>query len=130
MEHRVADVVRCGDHSLSFSAAFFEQVAGYRKYAMINGRAGEIIRKAVGEVLTDLLRRALPAKCDSCVPRDLAIRHLVATFTTVQTWWLQKNPTLDAREADRLFRQLVQTGVGAEWLARKNEPRFRIAGRN
>ena len=130
MDHQVTDLVRSGEHSLGFSRAFFEHVAGYRKYAMIEGRAGEIIRRAVGDVLTDLLRRALPAKSDSYVPRDLAIRHIVATFTTVQTWWLQKNPGLDAREVDRLFRQLVETGVDAEWLARRNCPRFRVAGRS
>ena len=130
MDHQVTNLVRSGEHSLSFSGAFFEHVAGYRKYATIEGRAGEIIRGAVGEVLTDLLRRALPARSDSGVPRDLAIRHIVATFTIVQTWWLQKNPNLDAGEVDRLFRQLVETGVGAEWLARKIGPRFRVAGRN
>jgi AcrR family transcriptional regulator len=121
---KAALIDACGDHlepsedagaSWTFSGALFEHISEYRDihYALAGTRGGEIVTEAIGGVLRDVLRERLPATPYAELPRELVIRHIVATFTTVMHWWLEHAPRTPPAEADRMFRQIVQAGGDA-----------------
>lgn len=115
------------------SRTLFEHVGEFTdiQLALAGGRGAAIVREAVDEVLADILRAGLPGQAQSAVPRELAIRHIVATFNTVLRWWLVAHPELTPEQADLLFNSLVIAGLPAEWqepflssfgTAEKSEP--------
>jgi AcrR family transcriptional regulator len=97
-----------------FSRTLFEHVGEYRDihFALSGTEGARILDAAIGAVLAGLLRDWLPAeRMAAAMPRDLAVRYMVATFTTVMTWWFERAPGTSAAEADETFRRLVTDGL-------------------
>jgi hypothetical protein len=74
-----------------------------------------VLVEALSEVLADVLRDSLPAQAVHGVPRDLAIRHIVATFNTILHWWVRGQRDIEPAEADRIFKMLVLDGLPPAW---------------
>jgi AcrR family transcriptional regulator len=104
-----------------FSAALFEHIAEYREvHSALVGTSGErIVAETIGAILGRFLRdrMASEARPAGPVPRELLRRHIVATFMTVMSWWLEKAPGVSPAEADVLFRRLVLAGIEREETA-------------
>ncbi len=66
-----------------------------------------------GDVRTGLHRRGLKA---GHVSPDLLVRWIAATFVLVLNWWVEQDNPLPAREADRVFRGLIEPSL-AELLS-------------
>lgn len=100
-----------------FSRTFFEHVGEYRdiQSALAGTNGARIVEAGIGQVLAGLLRDWLPAgHTAGAMPRELTVRYIVATFTTVMTWWLERAPHRTAAEADTMFRRLVADGLANE----------------
>lgn len=97
------------------SLAFFRHVAAYAdvQAALGPGRGAVIVRDAIDEVVLRLLRSSRPGPDALDVPRELAIRHGVASLTTVVTWWLEQWPKVGAEEAHALLVRLLADGPAA-----------------
>ena len=100
----------------SLSLALFQHMAEHAdiQLALIGGRGAAIVQHAINDVLASLLRDALPASQASGFSRDLAIRHIVATFNTVLRWWLEDRSRMSAAEAETCFRELLLRGLPEE----------------
>ena len=99
------------------SRALFEHVAEFTdiQLALAGGRGGAVLHDALNEVLADVLRKSLPAQTADAVPRELAIRHIVATFNTILDWWARRQRHVEPAEADRIFKLLLLQGLPAAW---------------
>ncbi len=106
-------------HGFDVSRVLFEHVHEFAdiRRALAGGRGGVVVSEAVDTVLTDLLRESFPATVSSDVPRELAIRHVVATFNTILRWSLNSRRQIQPSEADRLFKALVLDGLTYGWRA-------------
>jgi AcrR family transcriptional regulator len=99
------------------SRALFEHVAEFTdiQLALAGGRGGAVLHEAIDEVLADVLRESFPAQTRDAVPRELAIRHIVATFNTILDWWVGKKRHVKPAEADRIFKLLLLEGLPSAW---------------
>lgn len=99
------------------SRALFEHVHEYTdvQLALAGGRGDAVLGEALSEVLADVLRDSLPAQAVDGVPRELAIRHVVATFNTILHWWVRGRRDIEPAEADRIFKMLVLDGLPPGW---------------
>ncbi len=99
------------------SRTLFEHVFEFTdvQVALAGGRGAAVVHEAVDEVVADFLRETLPPQTADGVPRELALRHAVATFNTILRWWQHGKRDIDAAEADRLFRLLLLDGLPREW---------------
>ena len=99
------------------SRTLFEHVFEFTdvQVALAGGRGAAVVHEAVDEVVADFLRETLPPQTADGVPRELAVRHAVATFNTILRWWQHGKRDIDATEADRLFRLLLLDGLPTEW---------------
>lgn len=104
-----------GAHGWSPSRALFEHVAEYAdvQFALAGGRGGAIVRDAVDEVIAAVLRLWIPPAAQGGLPRELAIRHVVATVNTTMRWWQESRPDMTAAEAEATFRVLLLEGLPA-----------------
>jgi AcrR family transcriptional regulator len=99
------------------SRALFEHVHEYTdiQLALAGGRGDAVLGEALSEVLADVLRDSLPVQTVDGVPRELAIRHIVATFHTILQWWVRGRRDIAPAEADRLFKTLLVDGLPLAW---------------
>lgn len=97
--------------------ALFEHVADYAdvQAALAGTRGGAVVGKAIEEVIAGYLRNALPPQAaNDPIPRELRVRHIVATFETVLRWWGEcRRRPIGPEEADRHFRRLLLNGLPA-----------------
>lgn len=79
---------------------------------LVLGQGGVIAINEISRILADLVRedRVMETEING-VPRGLAIQHVVTAFISVLRWWLEEQPDLTAREADRMFRRLSLGGL-------------------
>jgi AcrR family transcriptional regulator len=104
------------DEPLGFSRAMFEHAAGYADVylAMVGGRGGAVAISELRKVLSEFVRKELPAaRDDGAVSRELVVQFVVGTLLTVLTWWLERRPGLTPSQADAMFRRLALDGAGA-----------------
>jgi len=99
------------------SRALFEHVAEFTdiQLALAGGRGGAVLHDAINAVLADVLRESFPAQTSDLVPRELAIRHVVATFNTVLDWWVRRQRDVSPAEADRILKMLLLQGLPPVW---------------
>jgi AcrR family transcriptional regulator len=105
-----------GESGWSPSRALFEHVAEFAdvQFALAGGRGGAIVREAVDEVIAGVLRQWLPQAAGDGIPRELAIRQLVATVNTTMRWWQESHPGMSAAEAEAMFRRLLTNGLSED----------------
>ncbi|MEP9390353.1 helix-turn-helix domain-containing protein [Mesorhizobium sp. KR9-304] len=116
-QHRLATQEGAQTEAWDASRALFEHVHEYTdiQLALAGGRGDAVLGEALSEVLADVLRDSLPAQTVEGVPRELAIRHIVATFYTILHWWVRGRRDIAPVEADRLFKTLLVDGLPPAW---------------
>ncbi|HVX80506.1 MAG TPA: helix-turn-helix domain-containing protein [Devosiaceae bacterium] len=112
---RLADILRRAADAMppgadGWSLVLFTHVGEYGDVylALSNVAAGDILRAAVRGVVADFARGRIKPR--QGLPADLAVQHVVATFMTVTTWWLERHRNLPPAETDRLFHELLAAG--------------------
>ncbi|MBS3647319.1 TetR/AcrR family transcriptional regulator [Pseudaminobacter sp. 19-2017] len=106
--------VQGGSPPLRFSLAMFEHAGRFAQTyrVLVLGQGGVIAIEEISRILADLVRQDLVTETEiEGVPRGLAVQYVVTTFITVLRWWLEEQPNLTAREADRVFRRLAMGGL-------------------
>lgn len=95
------------------SRALFAHIAEYRDIQLLlaGGRGGAILDKALSKSLASVVRD-LPMGAPAGLSRELAVEFVVASFSTVLHWWLERQPAMDPDEVDALFLRLVNKGLG------------------
>jgi AcrR family transcriptional regulator len=109
------------DELLGFSLALFEHASGYTDVyrALVGGRGGAVAVNEIRRILSELVRKELPAaQDDGAVSRELVVQFVVGAFLTVLTWWLERKPGLPPPQVDAMFRRLALNGVGPSSRAR------------
>jgi AcrR family transcriptional regulator len=103
---------------LSVSEVFFLHVAEYADVgeALRSGKGHLLLWQAIDGVLLNVLRQILPQRGPNGMPRELALRHVVATLGTALSWWLQQKRTADPLEAEALFRRLIEGSLPRDFL--------------
>jgi AcrR family transcriptional regulator len=103
------------DEPLGFSLALFEHASGYADVyrTLVGGRGGAVAVNEIRQVLSELVRKELPAaQDDGAVSRELVVQFIVGAFLTVLTWWLERKPGLPPPQVDAMFRRLALNGIG------------------
>jgi AcrR family transcriptional regulator len=99
-----------------FSLPIFEHIERHRRTSQATmGSRGpralhEHLQHAVTELIEDEVRTALRRSSRTArhASPDLLIRWIASTFVLVLNWWVESDSPLPAREADALFRALIQ----------------------
>jgi AcrR family transcriptional regulator len=75
----------------------------------------EHLQHAIAELIEGDVRRGLhrPGVRASHVSPELLVRWIAATFVLVLNWWVENDNPLPAREADRVFRRLIEPSLAA-----------------
>jgi AcrR family transcriptional regulator len=76
----------------------------------------EHLPNAITELIEDEVRTALRRSTESHASPELLVRWIASTFVLVLNWWVESDSALPARDADRLFRRLIEPSL-AELLS-------------
>lgn len=77
----------------------------------------ERLQHAITELIEDEVRTALRRRrTESHASPELLVHWIASTFALVLDWWVESNSPLPARDADRLFRGLIEPSL-AELLS-------------
>jgi len=106
------------ENVLWFSLPLLEHIEGHRaKGEMINLEGREAIHghleHAIAELIEDDVRTALFHSPVASVKgmSDLVPLWIASSFVLLLNWWVENDSTLSAREADALFRKLIEPGL-------------------
>ena len=113
-QHRSRDM-------LWFSLPIFEHIEGHRRAgvggALMTPRGRRALHahlpRAIIELTEYAVRTGLSARRRTGTPVSptLLVRWIAATFVLVLDWWVECESPLPARDADRLFRGLVEPSL-------------------
>lgn len=104
---------------LWFSLPIFEHIERHRGTGQAamgpRGRQAvhEHLQQAITQLIEDQVRTALRRGCRTAGPAspDLLVRWIASTFVLVLNWWVECDSPLPAREADGLFRGLIEPSL-------------------
>jgi AcrR family transcriptional regulator len=98
---------------LAFSLPMFEHAREHLDIyrAIVGGRAGTIALEEIRAILSEIVRRALPASGQDSAHREFMVRHVVGAYLAVLTWWLDGGAKLPSAEMDAMFRRLANDGL-------------------
>ena len=102
-----------------FSLPIFDHIETHRRTGQATmGPRGqwamhEHLRHAITELIEDEVRTALrrTSRAARHASPDLLVRWIASTFVLVLNWWLESDSPLPAREADSLFRGLIEPSL-------------------
>ena len=104
-----------------FSLTILEHIESHRRTGQATmeprGRRAvhEHLQHAITELIEDEVRKALrrgsPGACHASP--DLLVRWIASTFVLVLNWWVESDNPIPAREADGLFRALIEPSLAA-----------------
>ena len=108
---------------LWFGLPIFEHIESHRRTGQATmeprGRRAvhEHLQHAITELLEDEVRMALrrSSRAARHASPDLLVRWIASTFVLVLNWWVESDSPLPAREADDLFRALIEPSLAA-WM--------------
>jgi AcrR family transcriptional regulator len=98
------------------SLAFFRHAGEqHRLYqAMVGKQGGEVVQKYlyryVFDLMKDHLSRPIARAGQLTVPRDILIHHVVSSFLSLLTWWLDHDMPYSAERMEEIFNTLTVTG--------------------
>jgi AcrR family transcriptional regulator len=101
---------------LWFSLPIFEHIARHRQAAVATmdpeGRRAlhEHLQQAIPPLIENEVGRSRRGSSDH-TPLELLASWIAATFVLVLDWWVESDPLLPARDADRVFRALVRPAL-------------------
>lgn len=104
---------------LWFSLPIFDHIEQHRRSGQatmgLEGRRAvhEQLQHAIAELIEDELTTALRRRRGGAghASPALLVRWIASTFVLVLNWWVESDSPLPAREADRLFRGLVEPAL-------------------
>lgn len=101
------------DGPLAFSLPMFEHARAHLDIyrAIAGGRAGTVAMEEIREILSEIVRRRLPARGQTAAQKEFAVRYLVGAYLAVLTWWLDGGAKLPSAEMDAMFRRLAEDGL-------------------
>lgn len=101
-----------------FSLPIFEHIEAHRRAGGATmdprGRRAmhEHLQHAIVELIEDEVRPALRhRRTESHASPELLANWIASTFALVLNWWVESNSPLPARDADRLFRELIEPSL-------------------
>lgn len=96
---------------LWFGLPIFAHIEGHRAAGGTALDPGDL--RAVHEHLFDPIAELIGGEVSKAlrIPADLLVRWIASTFVLVLNWWVESDPRLPAREADGLFRTLVEPSL-------------------
>ncbi len=102
-----------------FSLPIFEHIERHRRtgHATMGPRGRRAVHEhlehAVTELIEDEVRTALRRSSRTArqASPDLLVRWIASTFVLVLNWWVESDSPLPAREADGLFRALIEPSL-------------------
>lgn len=107
------------EHLVWFSLPIFEHIERHRRtgQATISPRGRRAVHEhlehAITELIEDEARTALRRSSRTVrhASPDLLVRWIASTFVLVLNWWVESDCPLPAREADGLFRALIEPSL-------------------
>jgi AcrR family transcriptional regulator len=104
---------------LWFSLPMFEHIEQHRRTGEVTmGQRGrramhEHLQDAVSELIDSEVRAALRRSRLSAghASPELLVQWIASTFVLVLNWWVESDSSLPAREADSLFRSLIEPSL-------------------
>jgi AcrR family transcriptional regulator len=103
---------------LWFSAPILEHVEEHRRTGQAamgpRGRRAmhERFQHAITELIQDEVRMALRrSRLAGHASQELVVRWIASTFVLLLNWWVESDSPLSAREADSLFRGLIEPAL-------------------
>lgn len=106
-----------GAFRFRMSLSMMQHVQSHKRLyrSMIGKPGGALVAQQMQRMLTLLMDEELDGIYTegtlTGVPREIAASFVVSTFFTVLTWWMSQAKPCSAEEADRIFHQLVLSGV-------------------
>jgi AcrR family transcriptional regulator len=101
-----------------FSLPIFSHIEEHRRGgqptlgAQGRGVLHEHLQQAIIDLIADDVRAAVRRRGTAEHPStDLLVRWIASTFALVLNWWVESDRPIPAREADRLFRRLVEPAL-------------------
>jgi AcrR family transcriptional regulator len=101
-----------------FSLPILEHIEGHRRTGGSTmgpegrGVLHEHLQHAITELIEEEVRTALRRRrMESHASPELLVHWIASTFTLVLNWWVESNSPLPARDADRLFRGLIEPSL-------------------
>jgi AcrR family transcriptional regulator len=116
LEQHLREAVHVQENIWSVSLSMFEHAESQRQLykALVGKRGGDVAIKHIQKQLYRLvyghLQEALAQKNRNFPPEILA-HHLVNSFVSLLTWWLDNDTNYSAQQMNDFYRQLVQHGV-------------------
>jgi AcrR family transcriptional regulator len=107
------------DGMVWFSLPILEHIEKHRRAGQASiGRRGrramhEHLQQAIMELIEDEVRTALrrSRRIAGHASPELLVRWIASTFVLVLNWWVESDSPLSAREADSLFRGLIEPSL-------------------
>jgi len=104
---------------LWFSLPIFEHIESHRRtgQATMGPEGRQAVHEHLQHAIVDLIETEVRAACSrgSRTARhsspDLLVRWIASTFVLVLNWWVESESPLPAREADGLFRALIEPSL-------------------
>ena len=104
---------------LWFSLPIFEHIERHRRAgpAAVGPAQPRVVHQhlqaAIAELIGDPVRTALQraGRSESQVSPELLVRWIASTLVLVLNWWVESDSPLSGRDADRLFRGLIQPAL-------------------
>lgn len=108
------------DGLLWFSLPIFEHIDKHRRTgeATMHPQGRRAIHEHLQQAITELIEREVSAAVRRShagsaahASPDLLVRWIASTFVLVLNWWVETDSPLPARDADRLFRGLIEPSL-------------------
>jgi AcrR family transcriptional regulator len=101
-----------------FSLPIFSHIEQHRRtgQARVEGQGRGVLHEHLQEAIAELIEGDVEAAVRrrgsaGCPSTDLLVRWIASTFVLVLNWWVESDRPIPAREADRLFRRLVEPAL-------------------
>jgi hypothetical protein len=101
-----------------FSLPIFSHIEEHRRGGQATmGSPGRLVlhehlQQAIIELIEDDVRAAVRRRgATGPLSTDLLVRWIASTFVLVLNWWVESDRAIPARDADRLFRGLVEPAL-------------------
>lgn len=101
----------------AFSLPMFEHARAARALHMaLVADGGDAIHNAVRERIRRSIRDELSGSPvdATAIPVALVVHFIAGAFVSVLGWWLSEERDISAEEADRMFQQLVRSGLAPQ----------------
>ena len=108
------------ESTLGACTAMFEHAHSHRALyrGLISRRGGATvmhgIRKRMALLVREELERTKKRRGRDAIPLELLVEHVVASFTAVLTWWMDRKTGYGPAEIDGVFRRLTLPGIQSE----------------